>query len=111
MASFDTLLSRVRSETPISFFLVVSNVAFFGLAAAPSCARARVAPPDLSLGRLLIPYDNAQATVSTEALFLSVYTISPCWAHMYGIVRVVIHQEIGVGEEATEIGISASGAM
>lgn len=31
MASLETLLSSVRSETPISFFLVVSKVAFLGL--------------------------------------------------------------------------------
>jgi hypothetical protein len=30
MASFETLLRRVRSETPISFFLVASKVAFLG---------------------------------------------------------------------------------
>lgn len=35
MASLETLLSRVRSETPISFFLVASKVAFFGFAVPP----------------------------------------------------------------------------
>jgi hypothetical protein len=35
MASFETLLSRVRSETPISFFFVVSKVAFLGFAPPP----------------------------------------------------------------------------
>lgn len=37
IASLETLLSKVRSETPTSFFFVVSNVAFlmFGLLAPP----------------------------------------------------------------------------
>src|SRR3569833_3395418 len=44
MASFETLLSSVRSDTPISFFLPVSYVAFFGLAELEAAA----APPPLA---------------------------------------------------------------
>ena len=55
MASLETLLSRVRSETPISFFLVASKVAFLGLALPPCPPEAGAAREALSLGRLDIP--------------------------------------------------------
>lgn len=63
MASFETLLRRVRSETPISFFFVVSKVAFFGLGAPepPWPPPAATAPPDLaplSFRRLVIPCED-----------------------------------------------------
>lgn len=61
MASFETLLRRVRSETPISFFLVVSKVAFFGFAPPPPAwPPAATAPPclaPLSFRRFVIPCD------------------------------------------------------
>jgi hypothetical protein len=61
MASFETLLIKVRSETPTSFFFVVSKVAFliFGLLLPDAPARP---PPSWAFwvfspfGRLLIPY-------------------------------------------------------
>ena len=74
MASFETLLIKVRSETPTSFFFVVSNVAFlmFGLLlpGAPPCR------PDGALfaafspfGRRLIPYIRQNVSDSTDLLW------------------------------------------
>jgi hypothetical protein len=61
IASLETLLRRVRSETPISFFLVVSKVAFFGLAPPEPPWPPAAAPPaclaPLSFRRLVIPCD------------------------------------------------------
>lgn len=56
MASLETLLSSVRSDTPTSFFLVVSKVAFLGFGAddAPGCA----ALAALSLARRVTPYND-----------------------------------------------------
>lgn len=65
IASFETLLIKVRSETPTSFFLVVSNVAFliFGLpdgaARPPSCAF----PPLSPFGRRLIPWRQSYISI------------------------------------------------
>jgi hypothetical protein len=46
MASFETLLISVRSETPTSFFLVLSKTAFFA-----NCALGCPAPPAASFLR------------------------------------------------------------
>jgi hypothetical protein len=54
MASFDTLLMRVRSDTPTSFFFVVSNVAFLMLGLLLPDAPAR--PPDCALPAALSPF-------------------------------------------------------
>ena len=74
MASFETLLIKVRSETPTSFFFVVSNCAFlmFGLLLpeAPPCR------PDGALlaafspfGRRLIPYIRQIVSYSANMLW------------------------------------------
>jgi hypothetical protein len=59
IASFDTLLSSVKSDTPTSFFFVVSNAAFLmpGFPALAAAARAPdgALPAALSFGRRLIP--------------------------------------------------------
>ena len=69
MASLETLLSSVRSDTPISFFLVVSKVAFLGLAeldlSPPAEAPARAA---LSFARLVIPCEDGGTLVSQSVL-------------------------------------------
>jgi len=70
MASFETLLIKVRSETPTSFFFVVSKVAFliFGLLLPDAAAR----PPSWAFGafspfgRLLIPYSPSRLAICTR---------------------------------------------
>jgi hypothetical protein len=69
MASFETLLINVRSETPTSFFLVVSNVAFliFGLLLPEAPPRPLVGVSCAAFspfGRRLIPY--IEQTVSSR---------------------------------------------
>jgi hypothetical protein len=67
MASFETLLIKVRSETPTSFFFVVSKVAFliFGLLLPDAAAR----PPSWAFGafspfgRRLIPYFSSRLAI------------------------------------------------
>jgi hypothetical protein len=54
IASFDTLLMRVRSDTPTSFFFVVSNAAFLILGLLLPDAPAR--PPDCALPAALSPF-------------------------------------------------------
>src|SRR5579871_5471970 len=54
IASFDTLLIRVRSDTPTSFFFVVSKVAFLMLGLLLLDAPAR--PPDCALLAALSPF-------------------------------------------------------
>lgn len=74
MASLETLLSSVKSETPISFFLVTSNVAFFGLAELPpdACWAFLAA---LSLGRREIPCEAARRP--SQYAVGCVYAINP----------------------------------
>jgi hypothetical protein len=54
MASFDTLLISVKSETPTSFFFVVSKAAFLMLGLLLPEAPAR--PPDCALLAALSPF-------------------------------------------------------
>ena len=74
MASFETLLIKVRSETPTSFFFVVSNVAFlmFGLPVPDAPLR----PPDGALfaafspfGRRLIAYIKQVVSDSASTMW------------------------------------------
>jgi hypothetical protein len=69
IASLETLLIKVRSETPTSFFFVVSNVAFlmFGLLLpkAPALPPLVWAFAALSpFGRRLIPYAKCKRTIN-----------------------------------------------
>lgn len=56
MASFEILLIRVRSETPTSFFLVVSKTAFVANWALGAALAAGWPPTALRAARLVFPY-------------------------------------------------------
>lgn len=82
MASFVTLLIRVRSETPTSFFLVVSNAAFLILGFELPDAAARP-PPGLAalspFGLLLIPYDGTRVSQMPSVMKLMAADSLPSW--------------------------------
>lgn len=69
MASLETLLMRVRSETPTTFFFVVSKAAFFIFVFAdepppPDAAAAALSP----LGLRLIPYIGNKSEWSCDLI-------------------------------------------
>jgi len=75
MASFEILLIRVRSDTPTSFFLVLSNTAFFEKAAfwapPPAAAASFLRParlltaymPQVSIARLFVKHRGGHTTI------------------------------------------------
>ncbi len=81
MASFVTLLINVRSETPTSFFLVVSKAAFLMLGLELPDAAARP-PPGLAalspFGLLLIPCEGVWISCPPKLMYLEASANSPC---------------------------------
>lgn len=82
MASFVTLLIRVRSDTPTSFFLVVSNAAFLMLGFELPDAAARPPPGFAALspfGLLLIPYRETAVSLRYFAMQIGTADSLPYW--------------------------------